>query len=125
MEKDLPEDDGEPDALLSQPVAVLRAAEDGVGSGVQRAAGQAAEDLGAVSAAIQKDPEVLRGAGEGRKDAKDLFFQFATVAEDGANLKAVPYTVVYKDDMAAVSAELEEGGGGDHEQGGGAASRST
>lgn len=57
--------------------------------------------------AIQKDPKFCEAL-EKRKDAKDLFFQFATVAEDGANLKAVPYTVVYKDEMAAISAELKQ-----------------
>jgi hypothetical protein len=62
---------------------------------------------GLYPASIQKDPKFCEAL-EKRKDAKDLFFQFAAVVEEKGELKAVPYTVVYKEEMTAISEELKK-----------------
>lgn len=62
---------------------------------------------GLYPASIQSEPKFCEKL-EKDKDSKSLFFQFATVAEEGGKLKAVPYNVAYKEDMAAVSAELKK-----------------
>lgn len=61
---------------------------------------------GLYPASLQSDPKFCEKL-EKEKDSKALFFQFAAVTEDGGKLKATPYNVIYKDDMAAVSAELK------------------
>jgi hypothetical protein len=45
---------------------------------------------------------------EARPDQGALLSPFTVVAEEGGSLKAVPYTVAFKEDMAAVSRELSE-----------------
>ncbi|MBK8253738.1 MAG: hypothetical protein IPK82_13860 [Polyangiaceae bacterium] len=45
---------------------------------------------------------------EKRKDAKDLFYQFATVVDEGGKLKALAYTKAFKEEMTAISAELKK-----------------
>lgn len=60
---------------------------------------------GLYPASLQSDPKFCEAL-EKDKDSKALFFQFAAVAEKDGKLAAVPYNVVFKDDMAAASAEL-------------------
>jgi len=62
---------------------------------------------GLYPASLQSDPKFCEKLDKD-KEAEALFFQFATVAEEGGKLKAVPYNVAFKDDMAAVSAELQK-----------------
>ena len=62
---------------------------------------------GLYPASLQSDPKWCENL-EKHKDSKDLFFQFATVVEDGGKLKAVPYNVAYKDEMSQISAGLRK-----------------
>jgi hypothetical protein len=61
---------------------------------------------GLYPASLQSDPKFCETL-EKNKDSKALFFQFAAVTDEGGALKAVPYNVVYKEEMTAVSAELK------------------
>jgi hypothetical protein len=60
---------------------------------------------GLYPASLQADPKFCEAIDKS-KDAKALFSPFSTVVDKGGKLEAVPYTVAFKDDMAAVSAEL-------------------
>lgn len=61
---------------------------------------------GLYPASLQSDPKFCEAL-EKHKDAKDLFTPFSVVEAEGDTLKAVPYIVAYKDEMAAVAAELK------------------
>lgn len=60
---------------------------------------------GLYPASLQGDPKFCEAL-EKNKDSKALFHQFSVVTEKDGRLAAAPYNVVYKDEMAAVSAEL-------------------
>lgn len=60
---------------------------------------------GLYPASLQSDPKFCEALDK-HKDAKALLAPFVTVADRGGKLEAVPYNVAYKDEMAAVSAEL-------------------
>ena len=62
---------------------------------------------GLYPASLQSDPKFCEALGK-EKNAKALLAPFVTVEDKGGKLAAVPYTVAYKDDMAAVSAELSK-----------------
>jgi hypothetical protein len=53
----------------------------------------------------QKDPKFCQTL-QARKDQKTLLDTFSVVVEQGGDLKPVPYNVVYKSEMEAVSREL-------------------
>lgn len=55
---------------------------------------------------VQKDAKFCETL-QARKDQKTLLDTFSVVAADGAELKAVPYNVVYKAEMEAISKELK------------------
>ena len=61
---------------------------------------------GLYPASIQKDPKFCEAL-QARKDQKTLLDTFSVVTGEGADLKAVPYNVVYKSEMEAVSRELK------------------
>jgi len=61
---------------------------------------------GLYPASIQKDPKFCEAL-QARKDQKTLLDTFSVVTGEGADLKPVPYNVVYKAEMDAVSRELK------------------
>lgn len=61
---------------------------------------------GLYPASIQKDPKFCEAL-QARKDQKTLLDTFSAVTGEGDNLKPVPYNVVYKAEMEAVSRELK------------------
>lgn len=69
--------------------------------------GKPAKVSGLYPASLQKDPKFCEAL-EKRKDSKELFYQFAAVVEEEGELKAVPYTTVYKEEMTAISEELKK-----------------
>lgn len=60
---------------------------------------------GLYPASLLGDPKFCEKL-EARPDQKTLLSPFTVVAEEGSNLKAVPFSTAYKDDMSAVSREL-------------------
>jgi hypothetical protein len=60
---------------------------------------------GLYPASVQKEPKFCEKL-EARKDQKALLGPFTAVVEKNGDLVALPYTAVYKDEMAAVSREL-------------------
>ena len=60
---------------------------------------------GLYPASIQKDPKFCEAL-QARKDQKTLLDTFSIVTGEGADLNAVPYNIVYKSEMEAVSREL-------------------
>ncbi len=61
---------------------------------------------GLYPASIQKDPKFCEAL-QARKDQKTLLDTFSVVTGEGADLRPVPYNVVYKAEMGAVSRELK------------------
>ncbi len=62
---------------------------------------------GLYPASVQSDPKFCETLAK-NPDAESLFYQFATVAEEGGKLKAVPYTVAFKEEMTAISGGLKK-----------------
>jgi hypothetical protein len=60
---------------------------------------------GLYPASLQKDPKFCEAL-QARKDQKTLLDTFSVVAEEGSDLKPVPYNIVYKAEMEAISREL-------------------
>jgi hypothetical protein len=60
---------------------------------------------GMYPASLLKKPKFCEEL-EARPDQKTLLAPFTVVAEEGGDLKAIPFSVAYKDDMGAVSREL-------------------
>jgi hypothetical protein len=66
---------------------------------------------GMYPASVQQDPKFCETLAK-NPDSKALFYQFATIAEEGGKLTAVPYTVAYKEEMTAISAGLKKAADG-------------
>ncbi|MFO0760499.1 MAG: hypothetical protein U0359_28725 [Byssovorax sp.] len=60
---------------------------------------------GLYPASVQKDPKFCETL-QARPDQKTLLDTFSAVTEQGGDLKPVPYNIVYKDEMEAISREL-------------------
>lgn len=67
--------------------------------------GKPAQVSGLYPASIQKDPKFCEAL-EARKDQKELLGPFTVVVEEQGQLRAAPYSAVYKAEMEAVSREL-------------------
>ena len=56
---------------------------------------------------LQKDPDFCAKL-EGRSDSAQLLGHFSVIVKDGDDLKSVPYSEYFKDEMTAISASLKE-----------------